>query len=151
MKTVSADSTPTTPHDIHYCSNGLAQATALQQEYADILCDSVPPGLPPRRAINHNIEILPGSEAPHKKPYRLSEAEYQELRSQLSKLLEMGHIRPSHSPYGAPVLFVKKKTGDYRMVVDYRALNKIIVKDRYRLPSVHELLDRLVGAKVHFL
>ena len=86
--------------------------------------------------------------APCARPYRMSEEEYRELERQLTTLLELGHIRPSVSAYGAPVLFVKKKTGDYRMVVDYRALNKITVKSRYPLPTIDELLDRLHGAKV---
>ena len=76
----------------------------------------------------------------------MSETERQELDKQLQYLLEWGYIRPSTSPYGAPVLFVKKKDGTMRMCVDYRALNKITVKNKYPLPRINELLDRLTHA-----
>src|SRR6476469_6825807 len=75
------------------------------------------------------------------------ESELAELRKQLQELLDKGFIRPSTSPYGAPILFVKKKDGSMRMCVDYRMLNKITVKNRYPLPRIDELLDRLHGAK----
>jgi hypothetical protein len=77
----------------------------------------------------------------------MSESELAELRKQLQELLDKGFIRPSTSPYGAPILFVKKKDGSMRMCVDYRMLNKITVKNRYPLPRIDELLDRLHGAK----
>jgi len=73
-----------------------------------------------------------------KAPYRLTVKKDAELRTQLSALLEAGHIRPSQSPYAAPVLFVHKKDGSMRMCIDYRALNKIATKDRFPLPYIHE-------------
>ena len=82
-----------------------------------------------------------------KVPYRLSNAEMEELRNQVETLLEQGWIRPSSSPYGSPVIFVPKKNGQWRMCIDYRALNKITVKNRYPLPRIEELLDRLHGAR----
>ena len=94
------------------------------------------------------IQVEPGAAPPCKRPYKLSPEEDKELYAQLVKALELGHIRPSSSPYGAPVLFVKKKTGEYRMVVDYRGLNKITVKNMYPMPTIDQLLDRLHGAKV---
>lgn len=108
---------------------------------------SEPEGLPPKRAADHRIELIPGSSPPSRSPYRLSQPELDELRKQLAKLIEEGWIRPSVSPFGAPILFVKKKSGDLRMCVDYRALNKITIKNRYPLPNIAELLDRLAGAK----
>ena len=109
--------------------------------------EKLPYGPPPSRMIDHEIEVVPGSEPPHKSPYRLSNAEMEELRTQVETLLEQGWIRPSSTPYGAPIIFVPKKNGQWRMCIDYRALNKITVKNRYPLPRIEELLDRLHGAR----
>jgi hypothetical protein len=122
-------------------------AEAVQRDHADVLRETLPPGLPPERAVQHEIKVLPGSQPPCAAPYKMSEAEYRELHNQLTKLVELGHIRPSSSPYGAPVLFVKKKNGELRLVTDYRALNRVTVKNAYPMPTVDELLDRLAGAK----
>ncbi len=78
----------------------------------------------------------------------MSPLELEELRKQLDDLLEKGFIKPSKSPFGAPILFVHKKDGGLRMCVDYRALNKITVKNRYPIPRIDDLLDQLNGAKV---
>jgi predicted aspartyl protease len=119
----------------------------LVQQFADVF---EPPTSPPASGrVKHEVQILPGQEPPCKGIYRMSEQELQELRNQLKELLEKGFIRPSTSPYGAPILFVQKKDGSMRMCVDYRALNKITVKNRYPLPRIDEMLDRLHGAK-HF-
>ena len=77
----------------------------------------------------------------------MSYPELDELKKQIQEFLDQGIIKPSHSPYGAPILFVKKKEGTLRMCVDYRVLNKITIKNRYPLPRIEELLDRLQGAK----
>src|SRR5437762_13817088 len=79
--------------------------------------------------------------------FRLSQFELQELKKQLDQLLKDGKINPSTSPYGAPVLFVKKKDGTLRMCIDYRALNSQTIQNRYALPRIDELFDRLHGAK----
>ena len=118
----------------------------LLDEFQDVFCE-LPSGLPPRRPIEHTIPILPGKEPPHRAPYRLTPDELQELQSQLKSYLDKGFIRPSASPYGAPVLFARKKEGTLRMCIDYRALNKITVKNRYPLPRVDDLLDRLKDAR----
>lgn len=102
---------------------------------------------PPHRAVDHEIELEPGKIPPCRGLYRMSEAELAELRKQLEELLAKGYIRPSVSPFGAPVLFVRKKTGELRLCVDYRMLNRITVKNRYPLPRIDDLLDRLNGAK----
>ena len=80
--------------------------------------------------------------------FRLSPKELKEVEGQVKELLKRGLIEPSSSPYGAPVLFVGKKDGSLRMCIDYRALNKITVKNKYPLPRIDQLLDSLSGAKV---
>ena len=107
----------------------------------------LPSGLPPARDVDHRIELEPHTSPPSRPTYRLSPTELDELRKQLEDLTQHGFIQPSRSPFGAPVLFVKKKGGELRMCVDYRALNKITIKNKYPLPRIDELLDRLHGAK----
>lgn len=119
----------------------------IMSEYKDVFPDDLPSALPPKREIDHKIELMPGSEPTHRGIYRMSPAELDELKKQLDQLLSYGFIRPSTSPFGAPVLFVKKKDGGLRMCIDYRALNRITIKNRYPLPRVDELFDRLRGAK----
>jgi len=121
---------------------------ALLQEYQDIFPEELPAQLPPKRAVDHRIDLESGISPPFKPTYRLSAPEQDELKRQLQTLLDKGFIRPSNSPFGAPILFVKKKDGTLRMCVDYRALNKITIKNRYPLPRIDELLDRLLHAKV---
>ena len=104
--------------------------------------------MPPERAIDHQIPLLPDMPPPFKGIFRLSQMELRELKKQLDQLLAEGKISPSTSPYGAPVLFVKKKDGTLRMCIDYRALNSQTVKNRYALPRIDELLDRLHDAKI---
>ncbi|GJX63724.1 putative reverse transcriptase domain-containing protein [Tanacetum coccineum] len=82
-------------------------------------------------------------------PYRLAPSEMKELSEQLKELSYKGFIRPSSSPWGAPVLFVKKKDGSFRMCIDYRELNKLTVKNRYPLPRIDDLLDQLQGSSVY--
>jgi len=122
-------------------------AQALLAEYSDVFPDDLPAGLPPSRAVDHRIELFPGSEPPSRPTYRLSLAEMDEVRRQLDDLLAKGLIAPSKSPFGAPVLLVRKKDGSMRMCVDYRALNKVTIKNKYPLPRIDELLDRIQGAR----
>ncbi|KAL5549690.1 hypothetical protein UlMin_004921 [Ulmus minor] len=105
-------------------------------------------GLPPDREIEFEIELLPGSQPISKAPYRMAPAELQELKKQLQELLDKGFIRPSYSPWGAPVLFVKKKDGTMRMCIDYRELNKVTIKNKYPLPRIDDLFDQLQGAAI---
>ena len=108
----------------------------------------LPNKLPPRRDVDHHIDLEPGGAQPYQGIYRMSPLELGELRKQLDDLLEKGFIKPSKSPFGAPILFVHKKDGGLRMCIDYRALNKITVKNRYPIPRIDDLLDQLNGAKV---
>jgi len=110
----------------------------------------LPNQLPPQRNVDHAIDLIPGSEPPSRPTYRLSYVEMDELKKQLANLLAKGFIKPSTSPFGTPVLFVHKKEGTLRLCVDYRALNKITIKNRYPLPRIEELMDHLAGAKYFF-
>ena len=116
-------------------------------KYKHVFPDELPAGLPPSREVDHKIELIPGSTPPSRPTFRLSEKELVELKKQLEELVKAGFIRPSKSPFGAPILFVKKKDGTMRMCVDYRALNNITIKNSYPLPRVDELFDRLQGAR----
>ena len=117
-------------------------------EFRDVFRDKLPTGPPPKREVAHSIEVQPGSEPTYRTPYRLRPAEQDELEEQVRDLLAQGFIRPSQSPYGAPVLFVPKKDGRWRMCIDYRALNRQTIKDRYPLPRIDTLMDRLGKAKI---
>ena len=98
--------------------------------------------------MTFEIKVLPGIAPISKAPYRMAPVELRELQVQLQELLDKGFIRPSYSPWGAPVLFVKKKDGTLRMCVDYRELNKVTVKNKYPLPRIDDLFDQLKGASV---
>nr|GFC91304.1 putative reverse transcriptase domain-containing protein [Tanacetum cinerariifolium] len=100
-------------------------------------------GLPPVREIEFRIDLIPGALPVVKSPYRLAPSEMSELSSQLKELQEKGFIRPSHSPWGAPVLFVKKKDGAMRMCIDNGELNKLTIKNRYPLPRIDDLFVQL--------
>ncbi|KAJ0894123.1 putative nucleotidyltransferase, Ribonuclease H [Helianthus annuus] len=117
------------------------------EEFKDVMPTELPKKLPPRREVDHEIELEPGSKPPSKAPYRMPPPELEELRKQLKELLDAGYIRPSKAPYGAPVLFQKKKDGSLRMCIDYRALNKITVKNKYPIPLIADLFDQLGNAR----
>ncbi|GJT96059.1 putative reverse transcriptase domain-containing protein [Tanacetum coccineum] len=107
------------------------------------------PGLPPTRQVEFQIDLVPGAASVAQAPYRLAPSEIKELSEQLKELSGKGFIRPSSSPWGAPVLFVKKKDGSFRMCIDYRELNKLTVKNRYPLPRIDDLFDQLQGSSVY--
>eukprot|EP00253_Pinus_taeda_P016057 PITA_16057 len=117
------------------------------QEFTDVFPEEIP-GLPPRRNIDFTIELIPGAAPVSRAPYRMSTPELTELKMQLQELLDKEYIRPSVSPWGAPVLFVKKKDGTLRMCIDYRQLNKLTIKNKYPLPRIDELFDQVKGAMV---
>ena len=116
------------------------ELSKILEEYRDIFPGKLPYGPPPWRVIDHEIEVVPGSTPPHKIPYRLSNAEMEELRTEVDTLLEQGWIRPSWSLYGVPVIFVPKKNGQWRMCINYQALNKITIKNRYPLPRIEDVV-----------
>ncbi|GJX54890.1 putative reverse transcriptase domain-containing protein [Tanacetum coccineum] len=107
------------------------------------------PGLPPTRQVEFQIDLVPGAAPVARAPYRLALSELQKLSTQLQELSDKGFIRQSSSPWGAPVLFVKKKDGSFRMCIDYRELNKLTVKNRYPLPRIDDLFDQLQGSRVY--
>ncbi|GJY26252.1 putative reverse transcriptase domain-containing protein [Tanacetum coccineum] len=107
------------------------------------------PGLPPTRQVEFQIDLVPGAAPVARAPYRLAPMELQELSTQLEELSDKGFIRPSSSPWGAPILFVKKKDGSFRMCIDYRELNKLTVKNRYLLSRIDDLFDQLQGSRVY--
>ncbi|KAL0562094.1 hypothetical protein IC582_002544 [Cucumis melo] len=117
------------------------------RDYPDVFPEELP-GLPPHREVEFAIELEPGTVPISRAPYRMAPAELKELKIQLQELLDKGFIRPSVSPWGAPVLFVKKKDGSMRLCIDYRELNKVTVKNRYPLPRIDDLFDQLQGATV---
>ncbi|KAI3729830.1 hypothetical protein L6452_18501 [Arctium lappa] len=121
------------------------QDIPIVQDFPEVFPDELP-GLPPQRQVEFHIDLIPGAAPVAKSPYRLAPSEMKELSEQLQELLEKGFIRPSSSPWGAPVLFVKKKDGTFRMCIDYRELNKLTLKNRYPLPRIDDLFDQLQGA-----
>ena len=118
------------------------------KEFGDVMPAEMPKKLPPRREVDHQIELIPGARPPAMAPYRMAIPELQELRRQLDGMLEAGIIQPSKAPFGAPVLFQAKHDGSKRLCVDYRALNKMTVKNKYPLPLIADLFDQLGKAKV---
>ncbi|GKE63856.1 putative reverse transcriptase domain-containing protein, partial [Tanacetum coccineum] len=117
-------------------------------EFPDVFLEDLP-GLPPSRHVDFVIELVPGAAPVARALYRLAPSEMKELARQLQELSDKGFIRPSSSPWGAPVLFVKKKDGSFRMCIDYRKLNKLTIKNRYPLPRIDDLFDQLQGSSVY--
>ncbi|GJW00886.1 putative reverse transcriptase domain-containing protein [Tanacetum coccineum] len=106
-------------------------------------------GIPPARQVEFQIDLVPGDAPVARAPYRLASFEMKELPDQLQELSDKGFIRPSSSPWGAPVFFVKKKDGSFRMCIDYQELNKLTVKNYYPLPRTDDLFDQLQGSSVY--
>nr|GEX35108.1 putative reverse transcriptase domain-containing protein [Tanacetum cinerariifolium] len=107
------------------------------------------PGFPPARPVEFQIDLIPGAALVARAPYRLAPSETNELSEQLHELSDKGFIRPSSLPWGASILFVKKKDGSFRMCIDYRELNKLTVKNRYPLPRIDDLFDQLQGSNIY--
>jgi hypothetical protein len=116
------------------------------REYPDVFPEELP-GMPPDRDIQFVIDLIPGTSPIAKKIYRMAAPELAELKKQLRELQWSGFIRPSSSPWGAPVLFVEKKDKILRMCVDYRSLKEVTIKNKYPLPRIDDLFDQLKGAK----
>jgi len=121
--------------------------TSVVREFPDVFPEEVP-DLPPSREIEFSIDLVPGAGPVSIAPYRMAPVELAELKNQIEELLEKQFIRPSVSPWGAPVLLVKKKDGSSRLCVDYRQPNKLTIKNKYPLPRIDDLMDQLHGATV---
>ncbi|CAN1260507.1 Transposon Ty3-I Gag-Pol polyprotein [Linum perenne] len=124
-----------------------APINEVLEEFKDVMPPELPKELPPSRGVDHKIELEIGARPPAKAPYRMAPPELEELKKQLKELLDAGYIQPSKSPFGAPVLFQKKKDGSMRLCIDYRALNKVTVKNRWPIPNIADLFDQLGGAR----
>jgi hypothetical protein len=116
---------------------------AVLDQYQDVFDD--PKTLPPERLLDHSIPLLPNATPVNSKPYRYSPLHKDEIEKQVKQLLAAGLIVPSTSPFASPVLLVQKKDGTWRFCVDYRRLNDIIVKNRFPMPIIDEILDELAG------
>ncbi|KAI3748936.1 hypothetical protein L6452_12381 [Arctium lappa] len=123
----------------------MVEDVRIVRDYLDVFPEDLP-GLPTERQVEFQIDLTPGAAPIARAPYRLAPTEMKEMMTQLQELLEKGFIRPSSSPWGAPMLFVKKKDGSMRMCIDYRELNKVTVKNKYTLPRIDDLFDQLQGA-----
>ncbi|GKF44067.1 hypothetical protein Tco_0130619 [Tanacetum coccineum] len=118
------------------------------REFSKVFLENLP-GLPPVRQVEFQIDLIPRAAPVARAPYRLAPSEMQELSDQLQELEDKGFIRPSTSPWGAPVLFIKKKDESFRMCIDYRELNKLTVKNRYPLLRIDDLFNQLQGLSVY--
>jgi hypothetical protein len=123
------------------------EEVAVVREYPDVFPDELP-GMPPDRDIEFLIELMPSTGPIAKRPYPMSIDELKELKKQLAKQLRKGFIRESSSPWAAPVLFVEKKDLSQWLVMDYRSLNMVTIKNKYPLPRINDLFDQLEGASV---
>nr|GFC54169.1 putative reverse transcriptase domain-containing protein [Tanacetum cinerariifolium] len=130
--------------------------TVLDHDYAVELADgrivginTDLPGLPPTRQVVFQIDLIPSAAPVARVPYRLAPPEMKELSEQLKELSDKGFIRPSSSPWGASVLFVKKKDRSFRICIDYRELNKLTMKNHYPLLRIDDLFDQLQGSSVY--
>jgi hypothetical protein len=116
-------------------------------EFPDVFPEDLP-GIPPDRDIKVVIELKPGTAPIYKTPFRMITLELAELMEHIKELLEKGFIRPSASPWGAPMIFFPKKDGTQRLYVDYHALNEVTIKNKYPLPRIDDLFDQLSGVCV---
>ncbi|GJS17977.1 putative reverse transcriptase domain-containing protein [Tanacetum coccineum] len=120
----------------------------IVREFLEVFPEDLP-GLPPIRQVEFQIDLILGAAPVARAHYKLAPSEMQELSDQLQELADRGFIRPSTSPWGDPILFVKKKDGSFRMCINYRVLNKLTVKNRYLLPRIDDLFDQLQGSSTY--
>lgn len=119
----------------------------IVQDFGDVFPKEIS-GLPPNRHVEFMIDLIPGAAPVSKAPYRMAPKELEELKIQLQELLDKVYVQPSVSPWGAPILFVKKKDGSMRICIDYRDLNQLTIKNKYPLLRIEDLFDQLKGAGV---
>jgi hypothetical protein len=117
------------------------------KKFVDVFPEELP-GMLPERELEFTIDLKLGTEPIARTPYRMSTPELQELKIQLMELLDLGQIHPSVSPCGAPVIFIRKKDGSWRLCIDYSQLNNATIKNQYPLPRIDDLFDQMKGATV---
>ncbi|GJU95039.1 putative reverse transcriptase domain-containing protein [Tanacetum coccineum] len=120
----------------------------IVQDFPEVFPEDLS-SLPPARPVEFQIDLVPGATPVARAPYRMALSEMKELSAQLQELSDKGFIRPSSSPWGAPVLFIKKKNRSFRMCIDYKELNKLTVKNRYPLQRIDDLFDQLQGSNIY--
>ena len=125
-----------------------APVTNLLQEFRDVFPSKIPPGLPPIRGIEHQIDLIPGASLPNRAAYRANPEETKEIQRQVQDLLDRGYVRESLSPCFVHVILVPKKYGSWRMCVDCRAINNITIRYRHPIPRLDDMLDELSGSKI---
>jgi hypothetical protein len=111
-------------------------------EFPDVFPKELP-SMPPNRDIEFMIDLMSGTAPIYMSPYRMATLQLAELKEHIMELLEKGFFCPSSSPWGAPVIFVLKKNGTQTLCMDYRALNEVIIKNKYPLPRINDLFDQL--------
>ena len=126
----------------------LVDEIPVVREFLDVFPDDIAE-LPPKREVEFTIDLIPGTVPISIPPYRMAPTELRELKAQLEELLSKGFIRPSISPWGAPVLFMKKKDGSLRLCIYLRQMNRVTIRNQYRLPRIDELFDQLQGSRVY--
>jgi hypothetical protein len=119
--------------------------TNLLQEFKNVFPAEIPPGLPPLRGIEHQINLIPGASLPNRALYRTNPEETKEIQRQVQELLDNGYVRESLSPCVVPIILVPKKNGTWRMCIDCRAINNITIHYRFPIPRLDDMLDELSG------
>jgi hypothetical protein len=142
---VAVQAPPTTT--MNQMTNDAKHSKCVVDDFPDVFPDDLS-GMPPDHDIEFIIDLLPRTAPIAKRPYRMGDDELEELKKQLKGLQDKGFIRPSSSPWGAPVIFVDKKDGTQWMCVDYRSLNEVTIKNKYPLPRIDDLFEQLRGACV---
>ena len=121
---------------------------SVLQDFGEVFKDELPEGLPPIRGVEHQIDLIPGATIPNKPAYKANPTETKELEKQVNELLAKGKVQESLSPCAVPVILVPKKTGEWRMCTDCRAVNKITIKCRHPIPRLDDMLEELAGSCV---
>ncbi|GJW88736.1 putative reverse transcriptase domain-containing protein [Tanacetum coccineum] len=138
----------TTKKTKHRSKKKRLEDVPIIQDFPDVFPKDLS-GLPLTQQVEFQIDLIPGAALVTRAPYRLALSEIKELSNQLKELYDKGFIRPSSSPWGDPILVVKKKDRSFRMCIDYREVNKLTVKNRYPLPRIDDLFDQLQGSSVY--